>query len=87
MSTQEFSPDIYDFEKYRKKGATYWIIAHVLHGYNKLIFALVIITIIISSNLSAGVLIIVGYTINDLMSGNLTIITSYILLIFLMSIG
>ncbi|MHA1783798.1 MAG: ABC transporter ATP-binding protein, partial [Candidatus Helarchaeota archaeon] len=38
-------------------------------------------------NLSAGVLIIVGYTINDLMSGNLTIITSYILLIFLMSIG
>jgi len=86
IENYEFTPEEDKFADVRKKGANRWILAHVFHGKNKLIFAVMVLTIIIISVLSSGVLIVVGIAINDFISGNFTTLVSYALIIFIMSI-
>ena len=83
----EFSTGKDPFVKSRKKGATRWILAHVLHGSNKLFITIIIFTIILSVNLSTIIYIIIGETISALLSGMTTLLSNYILTLFLLGIS
>jgi ATP-binding cassette subfamily B protein len=83
----EFSPGKDPYVKSRKKGATRWILAHVLHGSNKLFITIIIFTIILSANLSAIAVIIVGETISALLTGMTALLGNYILTLLLLGIS
>ncbi|MHA1478082.1 MAG: ABC transporter ATP-binding protein [Promethearchaeota archaeon] len=83
----EFSPDKDPYVKSRKKGATRWILAHVLHGSNKLFITIIIFTIILSANLSAIAVIIIGETISALLTGMTALLGNYILTLLLLGIS
>ncbi len=83
----EFSPGKDPYVKSRKKGATRWILAHVLHGSNKLFITIIIFTIILSANLSAISVIIIGETISALLAGMTALLGNYILTLFLLGIS
>jgi len=83
----EFSPGKDPYVKSRKKGATRWILAHVLHGSNKLFITIIIFTIILSANLSAIAVIIIGETISALLTGMTALLGNYILTLLLLGIS
>ena len=83
----EFSPGKDPYVKSRKKGATRWILAHVLHGSNKLFITIIIFTIILSANLSAIAVIIIGETISALLTGMTALLGTYILTLLLLGIS
>jgi len=83
----EFSPGKDPYVKSRKKGATRWILAHVLHGSNKLFITIIIFTIIFSANLSSITFIIIGEAISALLRGMTTLLGNYILTIFLLGMS
>ena len=83
----EFSPGKDPYVKSRKKGATRWILAHVLHGSNKLFITIIIFTIILSANLSSIAFIIIGEAISALLSGMTALLGNYILIIFLLGMS
>jgi len=82
----EFSPGKDPYVKSRKKGATRWIVAHVLHGSNKFFIIIIIFIIILSANLSSIIYIIIGETISALLSGTTDLLGNYILTLFLLGI-
>jgi len=83
----EFSPGKDPYVKSRKKGATRWILAHVLHGSNKLFITIIIFTIILSANLSSIAFIIIGEAITALLRGMTALLGNYILIIFLLGMS
>lgn len=86
LENYEFKPEEDLFSEARKKGVNKWIIAHLFKGKNKLIFAIIVLTLIIVSLLSAGVLVVIGMAINDFITGNFTTLITYSLIVLFMSI-
>ncbi|MHA1372740.1 MAG: ABC transporter ATP-binding protein [Promethearchaeota archaeon] len=82
----EFSPGKDPFAKARKRGSSRWILAHVLHGSNKLFIIIIIFIIILSANLSSIMYIIIGETISALLGGFIALLGNYILVLFILGI-
>ena len=83
----EFSPGKDPFEKARRKGPRSWILKHIFHGSNKILFIIVLITTIIASNLSSIIMVIIGNAISDFLIGNYSSLFFYTIIILLLSIG
>ena len=83
----EFSPGKDPFEKARRKGPRRWILKHIFHGSNKILFFIVLITTIIASNLSSIIYIIIGNAVSDFLIGNYSTLGFYTILILLLSVG
>lgn len=82
----EFSPGKDPFSKARKKSSTRWILAHILHGSNKLFIGVIFIMVFLSANLSSITMIIIGETLSALLSGQITLLGSYILLLSILGL-
>ena len=83
----EFSPGKDPFEKARQKGSRSWILKHIFYGSNKFFFLIVLITTIISSNLTAIIYVTIGNAITDFLIGNYSTLIFYTLFILLLSVG
>lgn len=83
----EFSPGKDPFEKARRKGPRRWILKHIFHGSNKILFIIVLITTIIASNLSSIIMVIIGNAISDFLIGNYSSLFFYTIIILLLAIG
>ena len=83
----EFSPGKDPFEKARRKGPRRWILRHIFHGSNKILFIIVLFTTIIASNLSSIIMVIIGNAISDFLIGNYSTLGSYTIIILLLSVG
>ena len=83
----EFSPGKDPFEKARRKGSRRWILKHIFHGSNKLLFIIVLFTTIITSNLSSIIMVIIGNAISDFLIGNYSTLSFYTAIILLLSVG
>ncbi|MCK4381292.1 MAG: ABC transporter ATP-binding protein [Candidatus Lokiarchaeota archaeon] len=83
----EFSPGKDPFEKARRKGPRRWILKHIFHGSNKILFIIVLVTTIIASNLSSIIMIIIGSAISDFLVGDYSSLFYYTTIILLLSIG
>ncbi|MFX0020972.1 MAG: ABC transporter ATP-binding protein [Candidatus Hermodarchaeota archaeon] len=83
----EFSPGKDPFEKSRRKGPQRWILKHIFHGSNKILFFIVLITTIVASNLSSIIMVIIGNAITDFIIGNSSTLFFYAGIILLLSIG
>ena len=79
----EFSPGKDPFEKARRKGPRSWILKHIFHGSNKILFIIVLITTIIASNLSSIIMVIIGNAISDFLIGNYSSLFFYTIIILL----
>ncbi|MFX1303564.1 MAG: ABC transporter ATP-binding protein [Promethearchaeota archaeon] len=86
-SYMEFSPGKDPFKKARKKGTRRWILKHIFHGSNKILFIVVLFTTIVSSNLSSIIYVIIGNAISDFLIGNYSALINYTMIILLLSIG
>ncbi len=82
----EFSPGSDPFERARQKGNKQWIIAHIFNGYNKLIFALTLISTVLASVLSSGIVVVIGMVVTDLL-GPGTSLMSYTWIILAMGLA
>jgi len=83
----EFSPGKDPFEKARRKGPRRWILRHIFHGSNKILFIIVLFTTIIASNLSSIIMVIIGNAISDFLIGNYSTLGFYTIFILLLSVG
>ncbi|MFX1366049.1 MAG: ABC transporter ATP-binding protein [Promethearchaeota archaeon] len=83
----EFSPGKDPFEKSRQKGPRRWILKHIFHGSNKILFFIVLITTIVASNLNSIIFIIIGNAISDFLLGNYSTLVFYTQIILFLSIG
>jgi len=83
----EFSPGKDPFEEARQKGPIRWIIAHILHGRNKLFLLLTFLITTISSTVSSQVMIFIGLAINDFTIGDGTKLGYYAILILIFSVA
>ena len=86
-SKVEFSPGKDPFEKARRKGSRRWILKHVFHGSNKILFIIVLITTIVASNLSSIIFIIIGNAISDFLIGNDSKLIFYTIIILSLGVG
>ncbi|MHA1886281.1 MAG: ABC transporter transmembrane domain-containing protein, partial [Promethearchaeota archaeon] len=83
----EFSPGKDPFEKARRKGSRSWIFKHLLHGSNKYLVALVLITTIISSNFSSITYVLISRAITDFLLGKTYTLAGYTLILLSLSVG
>ena len=83
----EFSPGKDPFEKARRKGSRRWILKHVFHGSNKILFIIVLITTIVASNLSSIIFVIIGNAISDFLIGNDSKLIYYTIIILSLGVG
>ncbi|MCK4780921.1 MAG: hypothetical protein KAT57_12055, partial [Candidatus Lokiarchaeota archaeon] len=83
----EFSPGKDPFEKARRKGSRRWILKHIFHGSNKILFIIVLITTIVASNLTSIIYVLVGNAISDFLIGNSSSLLYYTVFILLLSVG
>jgi ATP-binding cassette subfamily B protein len=84
----EFSPEKDQYKKAREKGPGRWIVAHILKGSNKFLFAFTFLTTILSAILSSGVIVIIGIAITDVLAaGTLETLINYVWIILFMGIG
>ncbi|MHA2051730.1 MAG: ABC transporter ATP-binding protein [Promethearchaeota archaeon] len=83
----EFSPGKDPFEKARRKGSRSWILKHVLHGSNKYLVTLILITTLISSNFSSITYVLISRAITDFLLGNTYTLVGYALILFSLSVG
>ncbi|MFX1596489.1 MAG: ABC transporter ATP-binding protein [Promethearchaeota archaeon] len=83
----EFTPGKDPFEKARQKGSRRWILSHIFHGSNKILFIIVLFTTIIAANLSSAILVIIGNAITDFLIGKQSSLLFYTIFILLLSIG
>ncbi|MFX1469365.1 MAG: ABC transporter ATP-binding protein [Promethearchaeota archaeon] len=83
----EFTPGKDPFEKARQKGSRRWILSHIFHGSNKILFIIVLFTTIIAANLSSAILVIIGNSITDFLIGKQSSLLFYTIFILLLSIG
>ncbi|MFX1259936.1 MAG: ABC transporter ATP-binding protein [Promethearchaeota archaeon] len=83
----EFSLGKDPFEKARQKGPKSWIIKHIFHGSNKILFFIVLITTIVASNLNSIIFIVIGNAISDFILGNQSTLVFYTTIILLLCIG
>lgn len=79
--------EIDPFSDVRQKGPNRWIIAHILHGSNKIYVLIIFLGTIIYTILSSAIMIIVGNAIDEFMLGISTNLMYYILLISLFAFG
>ena len=83
----EFSPGKDPFEKSRRKGPRRWILKHIFYGSNKILFLIVLITTVITSNLNSIIYVIIGNAISDFLIGNYSTLLSYTIIILILSVG
>ena len=83
----EFSPGEDPFEKARRKGSRSWIFSHILHGSNKWLVAIVLVTTILTSNLNSISSVIISRIIGDLLLNNASSFVFYITILLSISIG
>ena len=83
----EFSPGKDPFEKARRKGSRRWILKHIFHGSNKILFVIVLFTTIVASNLSSIIYVIIGNAISDFLIGNYSTLLYYTIIILLLGVG
>jgi len=83
----EFSPGKDPFEKARRKGSRRWILKHIFHGSNKILFIIVLITTIVASNLTSIIYVLIGNAISDFLIGNSSSLLYYTVFILLLSVG
>lgn len=83
----EYSPGKDPFEKARRKGPRSWILKHIFHGSNKILFMVVLITTIIASNLSSIIYVLIGIAISDFLIGNYSTLFFYTTIMLLISVG
>ena len=83
----EFSPGKDPYIKARKKGASRWILAHVFHGSNKVFISVIILTIILSANISSIAYILIGQVVSALLIGLTASIGNYIVVIFILGVS
>lgn len=82
----EFSIEVDLFAIARNKGPSRWILAHILHGSNKIYISIVFITTIIAAILSSSIMIVVGETINSFIMGNNESLIFYSIIILILGI-
>jgi len=85
--TVEFSPEIDRFIKTRQKGTRQWILAHLFHKSNKYFIIIVLLTTIVSANLSSASLVVLGLTISELMAGNDSNLIFYVNIILILGVS
>ena len=83
----EFSPGKDPFEKARRKGSRRWILKHIFHGSNKILFIIVLITTLVASNLTSIIFVLIGNAISDFLIGNYSTLFFYTTIILLLSVG
>ncbi|MFX0034337.1 MAG: ABC transporter ATP-binding protein [Candidatus Hermodarchaeota archaeon] len=83
----EFTPGKDPFEKARQKGSRRWILTHIFHGSNKILFIIVLFTTIIAANLSSAIIVVIGNAITDFLIGKQSSLLFYTIFILLLSIG
>ncbi|MHA1146223.1 MAG: ABC transporter ATP-binding protein [Candidatus Helarchaeota archaeon] len=86
-NSSEYSPEEDAFTKAREKGPKRWIITHIFHGSNKYLFTLTFFSVILSSSISSGMMIVLGMAINDFMLGNFFTLGFYTFVILVMAIS
>ena len=85
--TVEFSPEIDRFIKARQQGTRQWILAHLFHKSNKYFIFIVLMTTILSANLSSASLVVLGMTISELMEGNDSNLIFYVIIILILGVS
>ena len=83
----ELSPGKDPYIKSRKKGPARWILAHILHGTNRLFIIIIIFTIIFAANLSSIFYITIGEAISVLLSGMTGLLGDYVITILIIGIS
>lgn len=83
----EFSPEADIFKKFRQKGPWRWIFAHILKGSNKYLIIILFITIILSSIISSGVMVVIGVAVSEFTQYNGLNLGYYSLIILLMGVS
>ncbi len=83
----EFTPGKDPFEKARQKGSRRWILTHIFHGSNKILFIIVLFTTLVAANLSSAILVVIGNAITDFLIGKQSSLLFYTIFILLLSIG
>ena len=85
--TVEFSPEKDRFIKTRRQGTRQWILAHLFHKSNKYFIIIVLLTTILSANLTSASLVVLGMTISELMEGNDSNLIFYVSIILIFGIS
>lgn len=83
----EFSPGKDHFEKARHKGSRSWIFSHLFYKSNKFLVVTVLITTIITSNLTSITSVLIGNAVNDLFFYGGSSLVYYTILILVLGIG
>ena len=83
----EFSPGKDPFEKARRKGSRNWILKHVFHGSNKYLVISVLITTIITSNLTSISYVIISRAITDFLLGKTYTLGGYTMFLLSLAVG
>jgi len=86
-SVVEFSTGKDPYIKSREKGATRWILAHILHGTNRLFIVIIFLVIIFTANLSNILYIMIGETVSLLISDLTSLLPTYVIIILLIGMG
>ncbi|MFX0043105.1 MAG: ABC transporter ATP-binding protein [Candidatus Hodarchaeota archaeon] len=83
----EFSPGKDPFAKARRNGSRRWILKHIFHGSNKILFFIVLITTIVASNLNSIIFVIIGNAISEFLIGNDSSLLFYTVIILSLAVG
>ncbi|MBY9007529.1 MAG: ABC transporter ATP-binding protein [Candidatus Lokiarchaeota archaeon] len=83
----EFSIDGAHSFHIKNKKPSRWILAHILHGSNKIYISIVLVTTIIAAMLSSALMIVVGEAINSFILENDTSLLFYVILILSLGIS
>ncbi len=83
----EFSPEKDYFIRARQKGVRQWILAHLFYKSNKYYIFVVFFLMILTANLTAASMIVLGIAISEFLEGNNSNLMFYVIIILILGVS